>query len=159
MIDMARIPMDWKELQEARRVGVPESIVGKMAIGIEPSEKEKEIINKLGKVYVEAHKKDGKWVKPQLRDLPGGSRSKLISPREIDWLKKYYVVEGKSFYAGATYEPLAYFTTIEEAIREKNKLMNLYPTDLREGLRTRYRYRKLTGQDAQILEWMQQERE
>jgi len=76
-IDMARIPMDEKELREARRVGVPERIVGKMAVGIEPNEKEKEIIKKLGKVYVEAHKKDGRWVKPQLRELPGG-RSQQI---------------------------------------------------------------------------------
>jgi len=67
------LPMDWKELMEARRIGVPQSIIGKMIIGEEPSEREKEIINKLGKVYVESYKKNGKWVKPQLRDLPEGS--------------------------------------------------------------------------------------
>lgn len=78
---MAKIPMCWKELQEARRVGIPESIIGKMVIGIEPNEKEKEIINKLGKVYVEAHKKNGKWVKPQLRDLPGGKRVIISSSK------------------------------------------------------------------------------
>jgi len=75
VIDVVIIPMSFKELSEGRRVGIPESIIGKMALGIEPSDREKEIINKLGKVYVEAHKKDGKWVKPQLRDLHGGSQS------------------------------------------------------------------------------------
>jgi len=79
-MDMARIPMDWKELREARRIGVPESIIGKMVIGIEPNEKEKEIINKLGKAYVEAHKKNGKWVKPFLRDLPGHKRVLIRNP-------------------------------------------------------------------------------
>jgi len=78
--------MEEKELREARIVGIPESIIGKMAIGIEPSEREKEIINKLGKVYVEAYKKDGKWIKPFLRDLPGGKSLHVIrsgNPKEI----------------------------------------------------------------------------
>jgi len=74
---MARIPMDWKELREGRRVGVPESIIGKMAVGIEPYEWEKEFIISKGKVYVEAHKKDGKWIKPQLRDLPSGNNPRV----------------------------------------------------------------------------------
>ena len=67
---MAGIPMEYKELREARKIGVSGSVIGKMALGLEPNEKEKEVIRKLGKVYVEAHKKNGKWIKPQLRDLP-----------------------------------------------------------------------------------------
>jgi len=86
-IDMAIIPMSFKELREGRRVGIPESIIGKMAIGIEPNEREKEIIKNFGKVYVEAHKKDGKWVKPQLRDLPegkGGMGQRYTKRNELD---------------------------------------------------------------------------
>jgi len=69
---MARIPMDQKELREGRRVGIPESIIGKMGQGIEPTEEEKDVINKYGKEYVSMHTRDGKRVKPHLRDLPGG---------------------------------------------------------------------------------------
>ncbi len=67
---MARtIPMEWKELQEARRVGIPESIIGKLGQGIEPSEKEKNIINKYGKEYVSVHTREGNRIKPHLRDF------------------------------------------------------------------------------------------
>ncbi len=79
LIFMPRIPMDSKELREARRIGLPGSIIGKLTLGIEPTDGEKGIIKKLGKVYVEAHKKNGKWVKPQLRDLPGGTIKIIVS--------------------------------------------------------------------------------
>jgi len=67
--------MSEKELREARDVRIPECIVGKLGQGIEPTEEEKNIIKQCGKVYVESHKKDDKWVKPHLRDLPDGGKS------------------------------------------------------------------------------------
>ncbi len=79
------LPMAWKELEEGRRLGIPEGIIGKMGQGIEPTEQEKEIIKRLGKVYVLGHAKyRGKIrVKPQLRDLPGGRRQSIRSiPKE-----------------------------------------------------------------------------
>lgn len=63
------IPMEWKELEEGRNVGIPESIIGKMGQGIEPTEKEKDIINQHSKEYVTTHDREGKRVKPHLRDL------------------------------------------------------------------------------------------
>lgn len=65
------IPMEQKEIVEAGRAGIPTQIVAKMSRGYKLNEKEKEIVHSKGKVYVEAHKKDGRWVKPQLRALPG----------------------------------------------------------------------------------------
>lgn len=72
-----RIPMNWKELREARKVGIPENIIGKMIPGYELSEKEKEVVKAKGKVYVLAHFKDGRWIKQQLRDLPSGKQSSI----------------------------------------------------------------------------------
>lgn len=72
--------MDWKELREARRAGIPESIIGKMIPGYELSEREKELVKGKGKVYVLAHVKDGRWIKQQLRDLPGGRRKVITDP-------------------------------------------------------------------------------
>jgi len=69
VINMARIPMDREEIKEARKIGMPEVIVNKMVEGIEPNEKEKEVIKRYGKVYVGAYKKENVWVKPQLRDF------------------------------------------------------------------------------------------
>jgi len=73
VIDMViRIPMSEKEIREARMSNIPEYIIGKMAQGYELNEKEKEIVNSMGKVYVLGHVKDGGLTKvqPQLRDLP-----------------------------------------------------------------------------------------
>jgi len=71
-----RLRMDLKEVYEARRAGIPEEIIGKMINGLELTEKEKEIVNEHGKVYVLAHTKERGKVKinPQLRNLPGGKR-------------------------------------------------------------------------------------
>ena len=74
---MARIPMNIKELREAYKIGIPDYIVGKMSIGIEPDFDEKILIRRKGKVYVEAHKREDKWVKPHLRDFTTEERSKL----------------------------------------------------------------------------------
>ena len=79
MVMVMKFSMEWKEIKEAIDAGIPNSIIGKFSQGIEPNEKEKGIINKLGKVYVEAHKKDGVWIKPQLRDLPTGSKAMVRS--------------------------------------------------------------------------------
>jgi len=65
-----RMKMDSEEIWEVRDAGIPSFIVFGMAQGVELTEDEKEEIKRHGKVYVEAHKKDGKWVRPQLRDLP-----------------------------------------------------------------------------------------
>lgn len=70
---------------------------------------------------------------------------------QINWLKKYYVVEGKTFYSGDTFTLQSVWTTKEEAIAEKNRTMNLNPDELRLGLRTRYRHRTLSGIDSQIM--------
>jgi len=64
------LQMEQKEIDEARRVMIPEYIVGKMIWGHKLNESEKEIVRRFGKVYVEAHKKDDKWVKQHLRNLP-----------------------------------------------------------------------------------------
>ena len=67
---MPKIPMSFKELSEARRAGIPVFIIGKMSQGYELSEKEKRTLRVYyNKVYVEAYKKDGKWIKPHLRNL------------------------------------------------------------------------------------------
>ena len=62
------IPMTTKELQEARRLGIPSEIISKLSLGVEPSESEKQIIKTYGKEYVGAHERGGKWIKPHLRD-------------------------------------------------------------------------------------------
>jgi len=78
-----RIPMEQKEIMEGRRAGIPEQVIGKMSMGHELTENEKEIVRSKGKVYVEAYRKDGTWVKPQLRDLPDGGRlSSIVSQSE-----------------------------------------------------------------------------
>ena len=74
---------------------------------------------------------------------------RITDSDQINWLKKYYVVEGKSFYQGDTFTAQSAWTTKEEAIAEKNHTMNL--DDLRLGLRTRYRHRTLSGIDVQRL--------
>ena len=75
----------------------------------------------------------------------------LIDYSQIDWKTKYYVVEAMSFYQDDTFTAQTAWTTKEEAIAEKNRTMNINPTDLRLGLRTRYRHRTLSGLDAQRL--------
>lgn len=67
------IPMSNKELGEARRVRIPESIIGKMAMGYVLTDRERDVVKSKGKVYVEAYRKDGKWIQSQLRNLPSGS--------------------------------------------------------------------------------------
>lgn len=78
-----RLRMSQKEINEAHRSGIPESIIGRMAIGMDLSEQEKKIVNIRGKVYVQAHTKEkGRTlVKPQLRNLPGGNNRKF--PRSM----------------------------------------------------------------------------
>lgn len=75
-----RLNMNQKEIAEGRRAGIPEHIIGRMIQGLELSELDKSVVKSHGKVYVEAHKKNGKWIKPQLRDLPGGRRSLYSDP-------------------------------------------------------------------------------
>lgn len=72
----------------------------------------------------------------------------LTNENQIEWTKKYYIVEGKTFYAGDTFNAMSAWTTKEEAINEKTRTMNLNPDNLRQGLRTRYRHRKLFGTDV-----------
>jgi len=64
------LPLSQKEINEGRRAGIPESILGKMAQGLELTDREKKWINKYDKVYVVGYVKDGIRVRPQLRDLP-----------------------------------------------------------------------------------------
>lgn len=75
----------------------------------------------------------------------------LINYSQIDWLKKYYVVEAMSAYQDDAFTAQSAWTTKEEAIAEKNRTMNLNPDDLRLWLRTRYRHRALSNLDAQRL--------
>ena len=65
-----RIPMKWKEIEEAIKAGIPERIIDRMAQGIELDDFDKKAVRNSGKVYVESHKRYGEWIKPQLRDLP-----------------------------------------------------------------------------------------
>jgi len=89
------IPMIEKQLREARRVGIPEPIVGVMAQGFELSQIQKDVVNRYGKVYVSAYRKDGIWVKPQLRDLPKVSSLKLEKVRAYKLGERAYKM-GKS---------------------------------------------------------------
>ena len=75
----------------------------------------------------------------------------LTKYSQIDWSKKYYVVEAFSAYAGDTFTAQSVWTTREEAIAEKNRTMNLDESDLRIWLRTRYRHRTLSNIDTQRL--------
>jgi len=85
VIDMARtLRMDEKELREARIVGIPEYIVGKFSQGVEPTEIEKDMINKYGKEYVSVHTRDGKRVRPHLRNLNGVAKVRSCPRREAD---------------------------------------------------------------------------
>jgi len=80
---MARIPMSFKELREGRSARIPEFILSKMLQGFELSDIDKAVVRSRGKVYVESYKKDGKWVKPQLRDLPSGKLNvEILTPLE-----------------------------------------------------------------------------
>jgi len=86
---VVRIPMEQREIMEARRAQIPDNIVGKMAQGYEISEKEKEIVRSKGKVYVEAYRKDGTWVKPQLRSLSGFKEALKLYPHILANLSSY----------------------------------------------------------------------
>lgn len=78
----------------------------------------------------------------------------ITNQNDIEWTKKYYVVEGRSFYAGDTFTPQSIWTTKVEAIAEKWRTINLQPSDLRRGLRTRYRHRHLTEMEVhQMCTW------
>ena len=70
---------------------------------------------------------------------------------KINWLIKYYVVEGKSFYARDRFTLQSIWTTKNEAIAEKKKTMNINPSDMRHGLRTRYRHRQLKEMEIRQL--------
>ncbi len=76
-----KLRMAYKEIVEARRVQIPDNLIGKMSQGFELSDKEKEIVRSKGKVYVLAHTKESgqTLVRPQLRDLPGGKSSKRFA--------------------------------------------------------------------------------
>ena len=64
------IYMPKKEMEEARRAGIPESIVGKMSLSRKLTEDEKATVRGYGKVYIPGFmKKDFTLVRPQLRDL------------------------------------------------------------------------------------------
>ena len=75
---MPRIPMDVKEINEGRRVRIPDNIIAKMSQGLVLSERQREIVQKHGKSYVESHKRDGRWVKPHLRDLSKTNKRSLF---------------------------------------------------------------------------------
>ena len=64
--------MTEKEIDEARRAGIPENLVSRMGRGSELTEDEREEVRSYGKVYVVSHiRNDGETsMKPQLRDLP-----------------------------------------------------------------------------------------
>jgi len=70
------IPMSEKEIREGYRAGIPGGIMSKVAGGFYLTEYEKDIVNKHGKVYVRAFKKDrGRTtIEPQLRNLPKKKR-------------------------------------------------------------------------------------
>jgi len=59
-----------KEINEARRLGIQEDIIGKMAQGIELDSNEHTMIWGKGKVYVSGYQRNGTWVRPQLRKIP-----------------------------------------------------------------------------------------
>ena len=82
---MARIPMNKNEIREVeklQRSGMPWDVAERMRGGFELSEREREVVRNFGKVYVESYKKEGKWVKPQLRDLPSSTHSSTVGNRE-----------------------------------------------------------------------------
>lgn len=125
---MARtLQMDQKELREARIVGIPEQIIGKLAQGIEPSEREKNIINKYGKEYVSVHSRNGVRVRPHLRDLSGGYSHKTVSPHYgeikviwLDYFNRTNIPENK----------FIIFDPEVEGGRAIEKLRNLKPQDV-----------------------------
>lgn len=80
---MARIPMSRKEVEEGYRAGIPYQIMGRISQGFEIADRDKEIVRQHGKVYVESHKRDGKWIKPQLRNLPNDSRPIRPIPKKV----------------------------------------------------------------------------
>jgi len=74
--------MNNKEITEARRVQIPDFIIGKMAQGYELNEKEKNIVKSKGKVYVLGHATYNGMIKikPQLRSLPGFALINRLKP-------------------------------------------------------------------------------
>jgi len=65
------IYMPKKEMEEARRAGIPESIVSKMTLSRKLTEDEEATVRGYGKVYVPGYmKKDFTFVRPQMRNLP-----------------------------------------------------------------------------------------
>jgi len=87
---MALILMDRKELREGRIAGIPDYILSGMVYGQEISPKEKAIVRSKDKVYVKAHKKDGKWVKPHLRNLSEG-KEQYKKRSELDDKMNYLI--------------------------------------------------------------------
>ena len=69
---MIKMRMSEKEMQEGRRAGIPDAILGKMSIGMELTDRENEIVRSRGKVYVPPHLRAGKKVRPHLRDFLTG---------------------------------------------------------------------------------------
>lgn len=97
------IPMSAKEVDEARRFGIPEQIIGKMVQGLELSEREKDIVRDHGKVYVRAFKKhEGKTViKPQIRNIPGSGTHKKVKGHTVHIHPMmggyYFVIRDKNY--------------------------------------------------------------
>ena len=76
--------------------------------------------------------------------------TQINNNREIEWTKKYYVVEGISAYSGDKYTLMKVFTAKEEAQDAKREMMNTNPSDLRNYLRTRYRHRYVLEMEAYV---------
>jgi len=91
--------MSEKEMEEGRRAGIPNYILGMMVMGLEIGEPMKDVVKRHGKVYVLGHSKERgqTLVKPQLRDLPGYRKIPISKRKEhtvkehLDGIKKYDV--------------------------------------------------------------------
>lgn len=100
------LPMEYKELQEARNLGIPEYIIVKLANGVEPSEQDKDVINRHGKEYVSVHNREGKRVKPHLRSLNGGRVVVGTVDRYVEGIIVGKALEVPDIYAGEVIQRL-----------------------------------------------------
>jgi len=134
-----QIPMSEKEVREARRSNIPDYIIGKMSQGFELNEREKEKVHSKGKVYVLAHSKErGRVkVKPQLRDLPKGSKSmRLVATPRLNKVE----INGKS-------------TTYYKKFNSKNYSFNSSHYSKKEAMDFVRKRKRITGYDNRIVKF------
>jgi len=148
------LQMDYKEIVEGRRVGIPENIMGKMIQGYGLTESEKNVVNKHGKVYVVGHTKERGiiMIKPQLRNLPRGKKSIVkssINPKEdeIDAMLKKYRREGKEHIVDRIVDVAV---DLDDMIDEANRgdMRRVMATSFELGYRMNSMNRLVFGEEA-----------